>query len=172
MPTFPDADWFLALGHLMEVEGELFRRLGYAEVRFVVRVIDEDGRAERETAVELDGYKLGRVATLHAAAAIAPERTAALEDAASHQLERAPDLDDVASFDPDFTICATRVAWNRMLDEIARDGRPEARHTLSSLALIGEELWLESTDQLREDKYFRFNQTLQELLNLSGKLSR
>ena len=50
-------------------------------------------------------------------------------------------------------------------------GRPELRHTLSSLALIGEELWLESIDQLREDKFYRFNQTLQELFNLAAKLS-
>jgi len=141
---FPDAVWFLALGRLMDAEGELFRRLGYAEVRFVVRVVGDDGRAERETAVELDGYRVGRAVAL----------------------ENAP------GFDPDFTICATAPVWNRMLDEIARDGRPEARHTLSSLALIGQELWLESSDQLREDKYYRYNQTLQELLNLSGKLPR
>lgn len=141
---FPDAEWFLALGRLMESEGELFRRLGYAEVRFVIRIVGDDGHAERETAIELDGYKLGRAAT----------------------------LDNAPAFDPDFTICATAAVWNRMLSEIARDGRPEARHTLSSLALIGEELWLESGDQLREDKYYRYNQTLQEFLNLSGKLPR
>ncbi len=139
---FPDADWFLALGRLMEAEGESFRRLGYAETRFVVRVVGEDGSTERATAVELDGYSLTRAAALA----------------------------DASGFDPDFTICATRAVWERMLDEIARDGRPQARHTLSSLALIGEELWLESEDQLREDKYYRYNQTLQELLNLSGKL--
>jgi hypothetical protein len=57
-----------------------------------------------------------------------------------------------------------------MLSEIAENGRPQLRHTLSSLALVGEELWLESTDQLREDKFYRFNQTLQELLNLASKV--
>jgi hypothetical protein len=144
MAKFPDADWFLALGRLMEAEGESFRRLGYGEVRFVVRVVGEDGRPERETAIELAGYRL----------------------------ERAVALENATGFDPDFTICANRAVWERMLDEIVRDGHPEARHTLSSLALIGEELWLESEDQLREDKYYRYNQTLQELLNLSGKLPR
>jgi hypothetical protein len=43
---------------------------------------------------------------------------------------------------------------------------------LSSLALIGDELWLESDDQLREDKFYRFNQTLQELFNLAAQLPR
>ena len=141
---FPEPEWFLALGRLMDAEGELFRRLGYAEVRFVVRVVGSDGRADRQTAIELDGYRLSR--------AIA--------------------LEDAPGFDPDFTVCATAAVWDRMLDEIGRDGRPEARHSLSSLALIGEELWLESNDQLREDKYYRYNQTLQEFLNLSSKLPR
>ena len=77
---------------------------------------------------------------------------------------------EAASFDPDFAICARRAVWRRMLDEIARNGRPELRHTLSSLALMGDELWLESADQLREDKFYRFNQSLQELFNLAAQL--
>jgi hypothetical protein len=145
MPAFPGAEWFLTLGRLMEAEGELFRRLGYAEVRFAIRVMsDDDESTAAITGLEIDGYKLSR----------------ALE------------LKDMTAFDPDFIICARRGMWQRMLDEIARDGRPELRHTLSSLALIGEDLWLESTDQLREDKFYRFNQTLQEFFNLATKLSR
>jgi hypothetical protein len=31
-------------------------------------------------------------------------------------------------------------------------------------------LWLESADQLREDKFYRFNQSLQELFNLVAQL--
>jgi hypothetical protein len=31
-------------------------------------------------------------------------------------------------------------------------------------------MWLESTDQFREDKFYRFNQTLQEILNLASHL--
>jgi len=33
-----------------------------------------------------------------------------------------------------------------------------------------ERILLESTDQLREDKFYRFNQTRQELLNLASKV--
>ena len=143
MASFPEAQWFLALGRLMEAEGELFRRIGYAETRFAIRVIADDGaKTEHTTGLEISGYQIvGAVA-----------------------------LDDVATFDPDFVVCARRSTWQRMLDEIRRGGRPDLRHTLSSLALIGEELWLESSDQLREDKFYRFNQTLQELFNLAAKL--
>ena len=97
MPAFPEADWFLTLGRLMETEGELFRRLGYAEVRFAIRVMNDDGESTAAlTGLEIDGYKLSQ----------------ALE------------LKDVAAFDPDFVVCARRETWQRMLDEIIRDGRP------------------------------------------------
>ncbi len=145
-PRFPDPHWFLALGGLMAARSELFQRIGYVESRFVVRVLpDEDGGGEEQnTGVAMSGYALTD------AAALAPGET--------------------ASFDPDFAICARRAVWRRMLDEIARNGRPELRHTLNSLALIGDELWLESADQLREDKFYRFNQSLQELFNLAAQL--
>lgn len=143
MRSFPDPDWFLALGHLMDTEGEVFRRLGYAEVRFAVRVLPDDRvTTGRLVGLEFDGYRL----------------------------ETAKALNDVDTFDPDFIICGKREVWERMLTEIARAGRPEMRHTLSSLALIGDELWLESNDQLREDKFFRYNQTLQEFFNLARLL--
>ncbi len=99
---------------------------------------------EQNTGVAMQGYALTE------AAALAPS--------------------EAVSFDPDFAICARRAVWRRMLDEIARTGRPELRHTLNSLALIGDELWLESADQLREDKFYRFNQSLQELFNLAAQL--
>lgn len=144
MRSFPDPDWFRALGHLMEAQGALFQRLGYAETRFAVRVIDDEPSNGGECIVGLtiDGY----------------------------HLTEAKVVADLAAFDPDFVICANRSVWNRMLGEIADQGHPQLRHTLSSLALVGEELWLESADQLREDKFYRFNQTLQELLNLSARL--
>ena len=128
----------------MEAEGPLFQRLGYAETRFVVRVLpdDEGNGGPQQVGVAIDGYRL---------------------------IEAKP-VSDLDEFDPDFVICAKRSTWNRMLAEIAESGRPSLRHTLSSLALMGEEMWLESTDQLREDKFYRYNQTLQEMLNLASHL--
>jgi hypothetical protein len=144
MASFPDPQWFIALGRLMEAEGELFRRIGYAELRFVIRVLSDDGsHTEALTALEINGYELSRAVT----------------------------LDDAAGFDSGFVVCAPGSIWQRMLAEIKQAGRPGPRHTLSSLVLIGDEMWLESIDQLREDKFYRFNQTLQELFNLAAKLA-
>ena len=144
MPSFPEPAWFLALGRLMEAEGPLFQRLGFAETRFVIRVIPytEGNGGETLVGLIIDGYRLASAAL----------------------------ISDLKVFDPDFVICAKRSVWNRMLDEIAESGRPSLRHTLSSLALMGEDMWLESSDQLREDKFYRYNQTLQEYLNLASRL--
>jgi len=144
MPSFPEPAWFLALGRLMEAEGALFQRLGFAETRFAVRVVPDEGDGGGEALVGLviDGYRLSDAKL----------------------------LDHLEGFDPDFVICARRSVWDRMLTEIVQTGRPSLRHTLSSLALMGEEMWLESSDQLREDKFYRYNQTLQELLNLASHL--
>jgi hypothetical protein len=143
MAPFPEPAWFVALGRLMEAEAEVFRRLGYAEVRFAMRILSEDGeRVEQTTGLEFNGYAL----------------------------VRAEALAGTAAFDPDFVICGRREIWERMLSEIRQNGRPAPRHTLSSLALVGEELWLESSDQLREDKFYRVNQTLQEFFNLAAQI--
>src|SRR5579862_7686208 len=109
MPSFPEPAWFLALGRLMETEGPLFQRLGYAETRFVVRVTpDYPGNGgETLVGIAIDGYRMID-ATL---------------------------VTDLDAFDPDFVICAKRSVWDRMLSEIGESGRPSLRHTLSSLAL-------------------------------------
>jgi hypothetical protein len=144
MAAFPEPAWFLALGRLMEAEGPLFQRLGYAETRFVVRVMPDypDNGGETLVGISIDGYRMIDAAVVN----------------------------DLDAFDPDFVICAKRSVWDRMLNEIVESGRPSLRHTLSSLALVGDEMWLESADQLREDKFYRFNQTLQEILNLAAQL--
>jgi len=130
----------------MEAEGPLFQRLGYAETRFVVRIIpDETGNGgETSVGVAIDGFRM---------------------------IDAKP-VRDLEAFDPDFVICAKRSVWDRMLNEIVDLGRPSLRHTLNSLALVGEEMWLESSDQLREDKFYRYNQTLQEMFNLASQLPK
>lgn len=35
---------------------------------------------------------------------------------------------------------------------------------------MGEQVWLESSDQLREDKFYRYNQTIREFFNFAQRL--
>ncbi len=127
----------------MESEGERFRRIGYAEARFVVKVLpDEEGAPARSIGLVFDGYRLAEVC----------------------------ELDDPWSIDPDFIVNAKRSVWLKLLGEIEAEGHPALRSTLNSLALMGEQVWLESRDQLREDKFYRYNQTIQEFFNLAHLL--
>lgn len=142
-PSFPEPQWFRALGSLMESQGERFRRIGYSETRFVINVLpDEEGKAARAIGLVFDGYRL--------AEAVA--------------------LEDPWSIDPDFIVNAKRSVWEKLLGEIEAQGHPSLRNTLNSLALMGEQVWLESRDQLREDKFYRYNQTIQEFFNLAHLL--
>src|SRR5260370_42007933 len=63
MPSFPDSAWFLTLGQLMQAEGELFRRLGYAETRFAVRVVPNNmgNGGDQIVGLVIDGYQLTEV---------------------------------------------------------------------------------------------------------------
>ena len=99
MASFPDSQWFLTLGKLMHAEGELFRRLGYAETRFAVRVVPNNtgNGGDRIVGLVIDGY----------------------------QLTEATPVADLNAYDPDFVICGKREIWDRMLGEIARHGRPQ-----------------------------------------------
>ncbi len=62
-PALLESDWFAGLGLRMGAEAEAFRRLGYVETRFVVRVLP-DGEGEIEegtgtcTGLAFDGYTL------------------------------------------------------------------------------------------------------------------
>lgn len=141
MTAFPEAAWFESLGHLMKEQREVFERLGYAETRCVLKVIGEgNGQADRYVGLAFEGYGLAGV-----------KKVASPEE-----------------FDPDFILCARAFVWERMLEEIRENGHPSLRRTLSSLVLVGDEMWLESEDQLREDRFYRFNQTLQEFFNLAA----
>src|SRR5215831_18179459 len=89
MPSFPEPAWFLALGRLMEAEGPLFQRLGFAETRFVVRILPDAEGNGGETLIGLviDGYRLASAAQ----------------------------ITGIDAFDPDFVICGKRSVWNQML---------------------------------------------------------
>jgi hypothetical protein len=66
MLRFPQPEWFLALGRLMAARGEFFRRIGYADTRFIVRVLpdEESGAGELNVGVVMEGYALAEAAAL------------------------------------------------------------------------------------------------------------
>lgn len=69
----------------------------------------------------------------------------------------------------DFVLEATCATWREMIENIAQHGgRPDLAHTLNHLSHPGTPIFLRSDDPIRRDKYFRFNQSLQEFVNASA----
>lgn len=56
-------------------------------------------------------------------------------------------------------------AWQEMFDNIRANGRATGQQTINSLTLLGTEIRLMGDDPMGVDKFSRFNQTLQELLD-------
>jgi len=76
---------------------------------------------------------------------------------------------DVADGD-DIDLCDFRLegpvgAWQQMFDDVAAHGRAVGLQTVNSLVLLGDTIVLRGRDPMGLDKFSRFNQTLQELLD-------
>lgn len=69
----------------------------------------------------------------------------------------------------DFVIEASRATWREMIESIAAGGgRPDLEQTLNRLSHFDTPIRVWSDDVIRKDMYFRFNQSLQELVNASA----
>ena len=76
--------------------------------------------------------------------------------------EAAGQLDFVLSMSPD--------AWREMVENIAQHGGADLHHTLNTLDLNDPENFARGKDYHRRDKFYRFNQTLQDFFDGSAKL--
>ena len=61
-------------------------------------------------------------------------------------------------------------AWQAMFDNIAEHGHAVGDWTLNTLTLFGERISLHATDPMGEDRFHRFNQTLQEFVDAAARL--
>lgn len=69
----------------------------------------------------------------------------------------------------DFVIEAPLTTWRAMIESIAVGaGRPALDQTLNHLTHLGEPMRVVAEDPLQRDLYFRYNQSLQELVNASA----
>ena len=72
--------------------------------------------------------------------------------------------------DLDFFLEMSESDWQEMLQNIKDHGSADFGHTLNSLDMTKEISNNATGDQLRADMFFRYNQSLQHLFDLSSKL--
>lgn len=138
---FPSLVYFAELKRLMEEEKEKFRRLGFIDVTFAVRVTEGERFKETKT------YRL----TFHTFAC-----------AEVKELTNGETLD--------FILEAPYNAWREMLQNIREKGEADRNHTLNTLTHLGTPIKVLYDDPDGHDRLFRYNESIQEFFNLSAKL--
>jgi len=71
----------------------------------------------------------------------------------------------------DFRLVGDVAAWAAMFADIEANGTATGRQTINSLALLGDDIVCVGDDPMGEDKFSRFNQTLQEYFDGASRLT-
>ena len=70
----------------------------------------------------------------------------------------------------DFVLSMAPGRWREMIENIKQHGAADLDHTLNTLDLEDPDNFARSPDYHRRDKFYRFNQTLQDFFDASAKL--
>jgi hypothetical protein len=139
--AFPSAEFFAALRDGVNHNTETFRRLGYFDCTFGVRVLDAAGGAK--------SYLLGFDVF---------ECVEARESA------------DLSKETADFVLEADAAVWREMFANIKANGGADAAHGINTLTHFGESMRCLYDDPDGHDKMFRFAESIQEFFNLAAGL--
>ena len=138
--SFPSTEYFKALKEKMAADQERFRRLGFIDTTFRVR-IGLNGKM-RNFVLEFEVFELKDV---HEVEAIDPKKV-------------------------DFTIEGDAGVWREMIENILRNGEADTSHDINTLAHFGERLKVVYDDPDGHDKLYRFMESIQKFFDLSSKV--
>jgi hypothetical protein len=82
-------------------------------------------------------------------------------------------VSEVPSFDLttiDFVLQGDLAAWVEMLENIRQHGGADVAHSLNTLTHFGERMTLLYDDPDNRDKFFRFQESIQEFFDLANTL--
>ena len=139
--SFPSLTFFQALQTLMRQDEPRFRRLGFIDTTFGVHIIGSSGQEWR--------YLL------------------------AFEVFDCREVTEVSGFELtaiDFVLKGDLSAWVEMLENIHQHNGADVTHSLNTLTHFGERLTVLYDDPDNRDKFFRFQESLQEFFDLAGKL--
>ncbi|MGO9454943.1 MAG: hypothetical protein ACLQDV_28440 [Candidatus Binataceae bacterium] len=138
--SFPSTQYFEALQQKMTAEPEKFRRLGFIDTTFGVRV-GQNGKA-RNFILEFEVFEMKGVR----------------------------EVDAIDPKNVDFTIEGDARVWREMIENIHRNGEADSSHDINTLAHFGEQLKVVYDDPDGHDKLYRFMESIQKFFDLSSKV--
>ena len=130
-----DVSWFQTMADDARSRPDVYRRLGFGDLRLVVEETDDSDT--HRFGLILDGY----------------------------DVVSAGELDDVDGFRPDAIITGARATWDEMAANIVANGEADLAHTLNALSIAEAPLKVVSPDPIGRDKFFRYAETLQTLFD-------
>lgn len=130
-----NADWFETMAADAAARPEVYRPLGFADLRLVFEEVD--GEQCRRFGLILDGY----------------------------DVLAAGEVDDAASFGADATITGQKDTWDEMFANVIDNGGADGTHTLNAMSIAEAPLRVSSPDPVGRDKFFRYAETLQTLVD-------
>jgi hypothetical protein len=139
LAPFPTEEWFDQLVTRATVDEEAMVRLGIAELRLGIEIVEDDGEIELYGLV-LDGYDVeskGRVTEI--------------------------------TFAPEAILSGQRSTWDAMVASIETNGGADNANTLNTLSIMGDALILRAPDAMGHDKFFRYMGTLQAIFDAAGQ---
>jgi hypothetical protein len=138
--SFPSTEYFEALKARMTAAQDKFRRLGFIDTTFGVRV-GHNGKA-RNFVLEFEVFELKNV-------------------------REVPDIDLKKV---DFLIDGDARVWREMIENIRRNGEADSSHDINTLTHFGEQLKVVYDDPDGHDKLYRFMESIQEFFDLSSQI--
>ena len=139
--VFPSVDFFRALQTLMQGDRERFKRLGYFDTTFGIRVLD-DLAGPQEFVLSFEVFDCTAV-------------------------RAARDLETAAV---DFILEGDLNTWVEMLRNIQEHGAADAAHSINTLTHLGEHMRVVYDDPDGHDKLYRFAESVQEFIDLAARL--
>ncbi|MGH7960961.1 MAG: hypothetical protein ACRERD_03915 [Candidatus Binatia bacterium] len=139
--SFPSLIFFQTLQAVMRQHEERFRRLGFIDTTFGVHVVGADSQEWR--------YQL------------------------AFEVFDCREVSEVAAFDLsaiDFVLKGDLAAWVEMLENIRQHNGADVTHSLNTLTHFGERLAMLYDDPDTRDKFFRFQESIQEFFDLASTL--
>jgi len=135
---FPSDEWFADLVTRATADTAAMERLGIAEFRLGIEVVQPDGLRPLYGLV-LDGYDI--------------ESTGRTEE---------------VSLAPDVVLSGSLEAWVDMIRWIESNGPADSAHSLNGLSIAGIPFEVRAADAMGSDKFYRYMGTLQAVFDAAA----
>lgn len=140
---FPSLDWFKGLAALMNENESAFRRIGPADVVWAFE-IGPSGDAGPRRVFRLVFEDYGCVAV--------------------------DEVDAASPSDATFTLRARYDTWKEMIENIQVHGQADRTHTINTLTLPDDPVYVQAPDFLARDVFARYGQTFQKFFDGAARL--